>query len=84
MDTKDLKVEKIRKVQGQSKLRAFVDVCFGEITIKGLRVVEGANGFFVSMPKYQGKDGRWYSNICPKTKEAQKQINDLILQAYLE
>lgn len=77
-----MQVSRIYKVDGDTKLRAFVDVSLGGIIVKGLRVVAGNNGLFVSMPQHQGKDGKWYNTVYPADKEIHKQLSDLILAAY--
>ncbi len=84
MDENTIQVSRIYKVDGDSKLKAFVDVSLGGIVVKGLRIVDGNNGLFVSMPRHQGKDGKWYSTVYPTTKEIQKQLSDLVLAAYQE
>lgn len=77
-----MQVSRIYKVDGDAKLRAFVDVSLGGIVVKGLRVVHGSNGLFVSMPRHQGKDGKWYNTVYPADKQIQKQLSDLVLAAY--
>lgn len=84
MDTNAIEVSRIYKFDGDSKLKAFVDVSLGGVIIKGLRIVDGSNGLFVGMPRHQGKDGKWYDTVYPATKEIQKQLNDLVLAAYQE
>ncbi len=79
-----IQVSHIYKIDGDTKLRAFVDVSLGGIVVKGLRVVAGANGLFVSMPRQQGKDGKWYNTVYPADKQIQKQLSDLVLAAYQE
>ena len=84
MEDNSIQVSRIYKVDGDSKLKAFVDVSLGGIVVKGLRIVDGSNGLFVSMPQHQGKDGKWYNTVYPANKETQKQLSDLILSAYQE
>lgn len=79
-----IQVSRIYRVDGDSKLKAFVDISLDGIVIKGLRVVNGSKGLFVSMPRHQGKDGNWYNTVYPATKETQKQLSDLVLSAYNE
>jgi stage V sporulation protein G len=52
------------------------------IVIKGLRVVEGEKGLFVSMPREEGKDGKWYNTIIPLKREIKDEIEKLVLEAY--
>ncbi len=84
MEHSAIQVSRIYKIDGDSKLKAFVDVSLGGIIVKGLRIVNGSNGLFVSMPRHQGKDGRWYNTVYPTTKEIQQQLSDLVLAAYNE
>ena len=79
-----IQVSRIRKIDGDSKLRAFVDISLGGVVISGLKIVDGSNGLFVGMPRHQGKDGKWYNTVYPASKEMQQQINDLVLAAYQE
>ncbi len=84
MEESVIQVSRIYKVDGDSKLKAFVDVSLGGVVVKGLRIVDGSNGLFVSMPRHQGKDGKWYNTVYPATKEKQKELSDLVLSAYQE
>ena len=79
-----MQVSRIYRIDGDSKLKAFVDVSFGGVIVKGLRIVCGSNGLFVSMPQHQGKDGRWYNTVYAATKEIEKQLSDAVLSAYKE
>jgi len=84
MEDSVIQVNRIYKVDGDSKLKAFVDVSWAGVILKGLRVVNGSNGLFVSMPRHQGKDGKWYNTVYPTNKEIQKHLSDLVLAAYQE
>jgi len=79
-----MEVSRIYKFDGDSKLKAFVDVSLGGIVVKGLRVVSGSNGLVVGMPRHQGKDGKWYDTVYPSTKEIKQELSDLVLAAYNE
>lgn len=76
----------IRNVfQDDSKLKAVsslvIDDCF---VVKNVRVVEGKNGLFVSMPSRRNADGK-YSDICfPIVSEVREQIEKIVLEAYQE
>jgi stage V sporulation protein G len=78
-----VEVLRIRKLEGDSKLKAFADVSFaGVFLVKGLKVLEGKNGLFVGMPSERGKDGKWYDTAFPITKEFRELLNDTVLSAY--
>lgn len=79
----EIEVKRINPLDGEGALRAFCDVVVGgSFLVKGIRVVEGKKGVFVSMPQEMGKDGNWYDTVIPLTKEARQQISETVLAAY--
>ena len=82
MEENAISVSRIYKIDGDSKLKAFIDVSCSGIVVKGFSVVNGSKGLFVSMPRHQGKDGKWYDTVYPATKELKQQLSELILEAY--
>ena len=84
MDENAIQVSRIYRVDGESKLKAFADVILAGIVVKGFSVVDGSKGLFVSMPRHQGKDGKWYDTVYPSTKELKAQLCAAVLTAYKE
>lgn len=84
MDESLVQVSRIYRIDGDTKLKAFVDVSIGDFMVKGLKVVRGQKGLFLSMPQEQAKDGKWYNAFYPKTKEARQSLSDVVLAAYQE
>ena len=74
---------KIHSLYPEGSCRASASVNLnGSFTIRGLKVMEGTNGLFVSMPSYRTGNGE-YKDICfPCTKEARSQLNEAVLHAY--
>ncbi|MFR7960613.1 MAG: SpoVG family protein [Roseburia intestinalis] len=53
----------------------------GAFAIRGVKIIEGSNGLFVSMPSY--KAGNEYKDICfPITQECRKQLHEAVIGAY--
>jgi len=77
-------INRIYRLEGESKVKAFVDVSFAGIIVKGLKVVQGAKGLFLGMPGRQDKDGRWHNTVCPQNPEAYQHLSELVLSAYNE
>jgi len=78
-----LEVARIHKIEGIGKMKAFVDLNInGVLVIRGLKVVEGPDGLFVSMPQEQGKDKKWYDTIRCLSGSFRNNISDCILDAY--
>ncbi len=82
MEDNAISVSRIYKLDTDSKLKAFADVSFSGVVIKGFSVVNGEKGLFVSMPRHQGKDGKWYDTVTPTTKELKQQLAEVVLEAY--
>lgn len=78
----DVEVVDIRKVTGDGSLRAFADVRFCNLVIKGFSVVNGKNGVFVSMPRKANKEGRWFDILMPMDDGLKREIEDKVLEAY--
>ena len=83
LQTPSIAVDRLVRFDGNGSVKAYCDVVIGgAFLLKGLRVVEGKNGQFVSMPRQQGKDGKWWDSITILTKAAKEEINHVILAAY--
>ena len=82
-NTVELEVKRMSRLNGDGSLKAFCDVAInGSFIIKSLKVVDGKNGLFVSMPREQGKNGQWYDTVAPLTKEAKARLTQTVLKAY--
>ena len=79
-----LSVKRLVKFDGEGSLKAFCDLAIDErFLVKGLRVIEGKRGLFVSMPREQGKkDAKWYDSVEAMTPEAKADVARVVLQAY--
>ena len=79
----ELSVKRMVRFDGEGSLKAFCDLAIGErFLIKGLRVIEGKKGLFVSMPRQQGKDAKWYDTVAMLTKEVGAEVTRVVLEAY--
>ena len=73
------------KGKKKSNLKAYVNVEFDEeFVVKGIKVLDGKKGLFVSMPASEGKDGEFYDIAFPITKEFRETLVDDVLDAYEE
>jgi len=78
-----IEVKRINRMEAEGGTQAFCDVALGgTFLVKGVRVVAGKKGLFVSMPQEQGKDGNWYDTVLPLTKEARQRISETVLAAF--
>lgn len=76
---------RIRKIVDGGKLKAVASVSFDdEFVVHDLKVVEGINGLFISMPSRKAKDGE-YRDIChPINNEMRSRLEDAIFKVYNE
>ena len=78
-----LEIKRMNRVEGEGTARAFCDVAVADsVLVKGVKVIEGKNGLFVSMPREQGKDGNWYDTVRPLSKQVREQLSRAVLEAY--
>jgi stage V sporulation protein G len=83
IDTIDIKVIKIHRLSEDSRIKAFVDLGINNaLLIKGIRVVNGKKGLFVSMPAEQGKNERWYERVRCLNQDIRSLIAQKVLEAY--
>ena len=74
---------KIHSIHPEGTLRANASVnIYGDFAVRGVKVMEGTNGLFVSMPSYKAGNGE-YKDIClPCTKEAKAEFDNAVISAY--
>lgn len=70
-------------LRNEDKLKAFVNVTFDDqFVIRGMKIIKGSNGFFVSMPSRKMPDGSFRDVAHPITKEFRQFIEKIILEKY--
>ncbi len=83
IDALEIKVHKLYTLDGDKPLKAFADIAINDaVLIKGIKVIEGREGLFMSMPQDQGKDNKWYESVRCLSNEVRQQISDVVLLAY--
>ena len=70
-------------IRDEDKLKAFVNVAFDDcFVVRGLKVIKGASGYFVSMPSRKMNDGTFRDIAHPITNEFREKVENAILEAY--
>ena len=81
----EIQVQRMYRFETDRPLKAFADIVINDaLLIKGVQVLDGKNGLFVSMPREQAKDKKWYDTIRCLTQEVRDQITEVVLSAYKE
>ena len=67
----------------EGKLKAYatmvIDDCF---IVRDMKVIQGENGLFVSMPSRRKKDGTFKDVAHPLNQETRKQIEERIVEEF--
>lgn len=72
-----------RPYDGNSKTKAFIELCLDEtLIIKGMTLVEGSKGLFLSFPSSKGKDGKYYNSIYSMDTEFKRQLEEACIEKY--
>ena len=69
----------------EEKLKAFVSVIFDDcFVVSDIKVIQGTNGLFVSMPSKKRKNGTFRDIAHPLNNETRRRIEEKVLHRYLE
>jgi len=70
-------------LRNEEKLKAFANVTFDNaFVIRGLKIISGTRGFFVSMPSRRRPDGSHQDIAHPINSDMRKIIEEQVLDAY--
>lgn len=74
---------KVKKIADKGKLKGYATVTIGGFfVVKGIKIVDGGKGMFISMPNAKNKNGI-YKDICyPITAELRENMTQIILKEY--
>jgi len=80
MDITDIR---IRKVNADGKLKAYVTVTFDDsFVVHNVKIIEGENGVFIAMPSRKTKSGEYKDVAHPINTSFRTRLQDRILQEY--
>ncbi|MFQ5730257.1 MAG: SpoVG family protein [Waddliaceae bacterium] len=70
-------------LRNEDKLKAFVNVTFDDaFVVRGMKVIKGSTGFFISMPSRKMPDGSYRDIAHPIRNEFRQYIENEILAEY--
>lgn len=76
-------LEKLYIIDDDSKMKGsasvLIDDCF---KITGIKIIDGVNGLFLSMPSRRLNDGNNRDIVYPINSETRELFNDVILKEY--
>ena len=78
-----IEVKRFYRTDGGGSLKGFADVTLEDaITIKGVRLIEGANGLFAGMPRRKEKDGEYHDIIAVESVVFRKALTNALIREY--
>lgn len=70
-------------MRNEEKLKAFANVTFDNaFVIRGLKIINGNKGYFISMPSKRRPDGTYQDVAHPINLEMRRLLEKKILEAY--
>lgn len=74
---------RIRKVEDEGKLKAYVTVTFDScFVVHNVKIIEGQNGLFIAMPSRKTASGEYKDVAHPISPEFRTELQDKILEEY--
>lgn len=77
-----IRVRRVTAINNETKLKGYADIEYGDLFIRGLRIVDGREGLFVGMPREKTKQGEWRDVMYPLSNDLKVELNKVILEAY--
>lgn len=75
--------EVVIRLIDDERLKAYVSLTIEDaLVIKDIKIVDGKNGLFVSMPSRRKKNGKYQDIAHPINTEFRKQMEDKIFEEY--
>lgn len=69
----------------EEKLKAFVSVIFDDcFVVSDIKIIDGNNGLFVSMPSKRRKNGTFRDIAHPLNSDTRRKIEEKIIEKYRE
>lgn len=79
-----MEVTEVRiSMQDSGKLKAFANITFDNaFVVRGLKVIDGAQGMFVAMPSRKRPNGSFQDTAHPINNDMRKHIEEKVLSAF--
>lgn len=72
-------------LRDEEKLKGFANVTFDNmLVIRGMKIIAGSKGYFLSMPSRKRPDGTHQDVAHPINNEARRVLEEAVLAAYEE
>ena len=83
MKVTDIRIRIGRQTENIERLKAYADITFDEsFVVHGLKIIDGHNGLFVSMPSRRMPNGEFKDIVHPIKPELRAEITKVILEKF--
>lgn len=83
MNITDVRVRIVKN--DTSKVKASASITFDDcFVVHDIKIIEGTDGYFMSMPSRKTPDGEYKDIVHPLNTETREKIRDLVLNAFEE
>ena len=83
MNITDVRVRIVKN--DTSKVKASASITFDDcFVVHDIKIIEGNDGYFMSMPSRKTPDGEFKDIVHPLNTETREKIRDLVLKAFEE
>lgn len=70
-------------IRNEERLKGFANITFDNaFVVRGLKIISGSRGLFVSMPSKKRSDGTFQDIAHPINTEMRTMIENMVLNAY--
>jgi stage V sporulation protein G len=70
-------------IRNEERLKAFANITFDDaFVIRGLKVINGNKGLFVSMPSRRRSDGSYQDVAHPINTQMRRHLEQMVIEAY--
>ena len=70
-------------LRSEDRLKGFANVTFdNEFVVRGMKIIQGNTGYFVSMPSRRRPDGSYQDIAHPVNKDMRQKIEEMVLAEF--
>lgn len=80
----EIEILKVSPVENMQNVKGFIDIKVGVVNIYGVKVVNGKNGLFMSLPSRKGKDEKYHAIVGINGDSEYKALTAAVIKAYQE
>ena len=80
-----IEVKVYRTYDSDSKMKAMCNVRIDDtFCINGVKLIQGNNGYFIGMPQYTDKNGKYHDHCFIVSKDAKEKVREAVINSYNE